>query len=109
MYVDDCLSGGRSYEEATKLADELEVVLNSGGFSSKGVTFLGSIPTEGFSSDGSSINVAGMKWFPLEDTISLDSNLNFRKKSRGNKPITSECVIPDVITRRHCVSRTAEI
>ena len=100
----------KRHEEATKLADDLEVVLNNGGFPSKGVTFSGSIPAEGFSLDGSSISIAGMKWFPLEDTLSLDVNkLNFGKKSRGKKLIASEGVIPDVITKWHCVTRTAEI
>ena len=63
-----------------------------------------------FERNDASISVAGMMWFPLDDLISLDVNtLNFAKNRRGEKPTESENVIPDVITRRHCVSKTAEI
>ena len=39
IYVDDCISGQQSEREALKRADELEVVLNRGGFVFKGITF----------------------------------------------------------------------
>ena len=109
-YVDDCLTGEVSYEKAVNLADDLELVLNRGGFSLKGVAFSGKAPPKHLSSDGNSINVAGMKWYPLEDTVSLDiSTLNFSKKIRGKKSSNHNDIIPDHITRRHCVSKTAEI
>ena len=39
IYVDDCLSGKNTDELALEKPDQLELVLNRGGFSIKGVTF----------------------------------------------------------------------
>ena len=61
IYVDNCISGEQSEREALKRADELEVVLNSGGFVLKGITFSNQDPPEPLPDDGKSINVAGMK------------------------------------------------
>ena len=110
IYVDDCLSGGNSAEKVMSLADELELVLNRGGFSLKGVSFSKKPPLKSLSENGQSLNVAGVKWFPEEDILSLDvSELNFAKKSRGKKPSESLSKIPSKLTRRHCVSKVAEI
>ena len=110
MYVDDCLSEERARELAYTRADELEVVLNKGGFSLKGVAFSGKKPPETLSEDGVSIIVAGLKWFTEEDTIS--SNLGemiFAKKQRGKKPKNITNGIPEKLTRRQCVSKVAEV
>ena len=110
IYVDDCLSGEESMKKAMLRADQLELVLNRGGFSLKGVTFSGTDPPSKLSKDESSINVAGMKWLPKDDVVSLDiSELNFAKKQRGKKPIKSQNIIPQHLTRRHCVSKVAEV
>ena len=46
IYVDDCISG-EQYEGGTlKSADELEVVLNRGGFVLKGISFSNQDPPE---------------------------------------------------------------
>ena len=109
VYVDDCLSGADSTETAIQCADQLEIVLNKGGFALKGVTFSSQQPNADLTSDGESINVAGMKWYPKQDQISLDiSELNFAKKSRGKKP-ASTCQVPINLTRRHCVAKVAEL
>ena len=110
IYVDDCLSGEESMTKAMQRADQLELVLNRGGFSLKGVTFSGTDPPSKLSKDDSSINVAGMKWLPKDDVVSLDiGELNFAKKQRGKKPIKNQNIIPLRLTRRHCVSKVAEI
>ena len=44
-------------------ADQIELVLNRGGFSIKGVTFSGKDPSATLSNDEASISVAGMRWF----------------------------------------------
>ena len=86
VYVDDCLSGEKSEYAASSRADQLEIVLNKGGISLKGVAFSGKDPPESLSDDGTSIVVAGMRWFPKEDKISLNlEKLNFTKKRRGRK------------------------
>ena len=78
IYVDDYISGEQSEREALKRADELEVVLNRGGFVLKGITFSNQDLPESLSDDGESINAAGMKCLPKNDVISLDiKNMNF--------------------------------
>ena len=109
IYVDDCLSGGPSLDATMKCTDELELILNKGGFTLKGITITGKEPHESLSSDGSSISVAGAKWYPKEDFITLDiKELNFAKKYRG-KRIAEETSIPEKLSRRNCVSKVAEI
>ena len=73
-------------KKGLKRADELELMLNRGGFTLKGITFTGGDPTSSLSTDDSSVNVAGMKWFPNKDLLALDmGELNFAKKQRGKK------------------------
>ena len=84
IYVDDCLSGAQNLKHAMIRADQIELVLNRGGFSLKGVTFSGKNPPATLTNDRANITVAGMRWFPKEDLVSLDiSELNFAKKCRG--------------------------
>ena len=109
-YVDDCLSGGENHDEVSKFADDMETVRNSGGFSLKCVTFSGFNPPESISSDGTSINVAGMRWYPCDDTLAFDlGKLNFSRRRRGKKSDESNDVIPGNFTRRDCVSRVSQL
>ena len=62
IYVDNCLSGDQSIELACTRAEELEVVLNKGEFTLKGKE-----SPDSLSEDGSSIIVAGLKWYTKED------------------------------------------
>ena len=92
------------------MADELEVVLNRGDFVLKEITFPNQDPPEPLSDDGESINVAGMKWFPKDDVISLDiKDMNFAQKIREQKSNTTNNIIPSKPTRRDCVSKVFEI
>ena len=76
----------------------------------KGITFSNQDPPESLSDDGESINVAGMKWFPKDDAISLDiKDMNFAQKIRGQKPTTTTNIIPSKLTRRDYVSKVCEI
>ena len=59
IYVDDCLLREENVEKALERADDLELMLNGGGFTLKGITFTGGDPPSALSS----VNVAGMKWF----------------------------------------------
>ncbi|XP_066921417.1 uncharacterized protein [Clytia hemisphaerica] len=109
IYVDDCLSGSTSITKVKSIADNLEVAINHGGFGLKGFTFSGKNPKESLSTDGNSVSVAGLKWYPLKDEISLDvQDLNFGKKSRGRKPTLVSSVLKD-LTRRQCVAKVAEL
>ena len=109
MYVDDCLSGQNSLDDSFQIADELEIVLMHGGFRLKGFTFSKKDPPKSLSDDGSSINVAGVRWFSKDDVIILDVGpLDFSKRCRGKRTSPVFCV-PDSVTRRQCLSKVAEI
>ena len=110
IYVDDCSSGAQNLKYAMIRADQIELVLKRGGFSLKRVTFSGEDPPATLANDEASINVAGMRWFPKEDLLSLDINeLNFVKKCRGKKPSQQQNIISANITRRHGPSKVSEI
>ena len=109
IYVDDCLSGAESLPKVINIADQLESVVNNGGFSLKGFTFSGQDPSESLSKDGHSVSVAGLKWHPKDDTLSIDvQELNFAKKHRGRKP-TQISSVPVNLTRRQCSSKLGEL
>ena len=120
-YVDDCGSGitvlrgggvdiSASYEEAKSVTDDLQVVLNKGGFQLKGVTFSGCDPPEHLRDEDSSVTLAGLKWFPKPDLLCLSINdLNFGKKLHGKVSEDSIRVLPPKLTRRQCASRVGEI
>ena len=75
------MSGENTEELALEKADRLELVLNQGGFSLKGVTFSKTDPPNNLPADQCSVNEAEMKWFPKEDMVSLDiGELNITKK-----------------------------
>ena len=110
VYVDDCITGEKDTSNAFKRADQLEVVINKGGFKLKGISFSGVEPSPDLTDDGVSISVGGMKWYPKTDKLSLNiTDLNFAKKQRGKKPTSSSNIIPTNLTRRHCTSKVAEI
>ena len=110
VYVDDCLSGENTIEEAKKVTDDLAIVLSRGGFHLKGVTFSGFDPPENLSNGDNSINVAGLKWFPKLDLLLLNvSDLNFSKKHRGKKKESFTGILPGKFTRRNCAGRAAEV
>ena len=110
VYVDDCITGEANREEAHQRADQLELVLNRGGFQLKGLAFSGEKPPDTLSEDGQTIHVAGMKWHVESDELSLNiGDLNFGKKSRGKKPTQLINIVPSKLTRRHCASKVAEV
>ena len=110
MYVDDCISGEENRDAAYTRADQLELVLNRGGFQLKGVTFSGEDPPAALTDDGVSIHVGGLRWFPKDDVVSLNiGDLNFSKKHRGKKSPDKINIIPERLARRHCSSKVAEI
>ena len=109
-YMDDCTSGSPTTEETLRVTDQVENAVNQGGFALKGCTISGSDPPEHLSTDGESVTVFGMKWFPKGDFIRLNiSELNFSRKLRGRKSSVKAGQIPDVLTLKNCVSRTSEV
>ena len=99
-YIDDMLSGTES----------LEASVLKGGSRLKGFTISGDNPSENLSSDGVSVVVAGLRWFPEGDFIKLNiSELNFNKKLRGKKSAENVGVIPNAFSKRDCLRRVSEI
>ena len=111
IYVDDCLSGEETLEEAHQSADEIDSSLNGGGFKIKGFTFSGSPPASNLSNDGKTIKILGIVWDPEQDLLSLDiDELNFSKKQRGKKSNSEEAKkIPPILTHSICLSKVSEI
>ena len=110
MYLDDCISGADSTKLAYQRSQELENVVNKGGFQLKGIVISAEDPTETMSEDKESVIVAGIKWFPKPDVISLNiSELNFSRKMREKKLSSTTNIIPEKLTRRHCASKVGEV
>ena len=84
VYVDDCLSGEDSHENARDIIEGLEIMLSKGGFRLKGVTFTGFDPPENLSNADKSVIVAGMKWFSKSDLLSINISEGYGKR-RGVK------------------------
>lgn len=83
IYVDKCITGEECEDFALIISDQLELVLNRGGFQLKGVAFSGEDPPGSLSDDGVSIHVSGMIKFTKKDLISLNIlKLNVSKKQR---------------------------
>ena len=109
-YMDDTLSGTQSHAQAMQVTDELEIAVGKGGFRVKGFTISGYDPPEVLSNSKEYVVVAGLKWFPKGDFVKLNiDDLNFNKKLRGRKSGAGAGVIPEVLTKRACVSKVSEI
>ena len=111
FYVDDCLSGSYTDDDAHELAHNLETVLLKSNFKLKGFNFSGAPPSETMTKDGKFINVAGALWDPESDHMQFNiKELNFNRKTRGKKPVTEDPgSIPERLTRRDCASKVGEL
>ncbi len=109
VYVDDCMSGELSESSVMRRMDEMEIVLNNGGFTFKGCTVSGRPPEKELSKDGVTISVAGHKWDSEKDLIYFNiKDMNFAKKQRG-RTTNVEKEIPEKLTRRICSAKTGEV
>ena len=104
------MSGEENIEKALQRADDLELVLNRGGFTLEGIIFTEGDPPSALSTYDSSIIVVGMKWFPKEDLLAFDiGELNFSEKQRRKNPVQHQNIIPSKLARQNCVSKVSEI
>ena len=107
-YMDDCFSRTEGAQQTMQVTDEVHV--EKGGFSLKGFTISGSDPPEYLSSDQESVLVAGLKWFPKGDFFKINIiKLNFNKRVRGRKSLNNVGSIPEVLTKRSCISKLSEV
>ena len=108
-YMDDCISGSESPEASRMAMDHIQCTTNVGGFDTKGFVYSGEDPPEALSDGKDFILAGGTKWFPKQDLIALNIGpVNFSKRVRGKKSEAGVGVVPDVLTKRNCVSRSSE-
>ena len=81
-YIDDFGKSTKSREETKKLISDCEQVLSSASMKVKGWTQSGQDPPSEVTPDGSSIQFAGVTWFPKLDIYKLNiQSLHYGKKN----------------------------
>ena len=94
-YVDDTISGEKDPKALEESVKELKMVED---------------PPEHLSEDKLSVNTGGYKWFPNLDILKLKGgDFNFSTKIRCRKGTHASGVIPDKLTRSHCVGVSSEV
>ena len=120
-YVDDGVPCRDDKDELNLALKEVEIILERIGFSLKCTTVSGqkTALSEKASSDGVSIGIAGYKYEPENDLISLAfREFNFKRIVRGTKapnkhPVVygediDEEIFPEKLTHAQCVGKLAE-
>ena len=120
-YVDDGVPCRDDKDELNQALKEVEMILERIGFSLKCTTVSGqkTALSEKASSDGISIGIAGYRYEPEKDLISLAfRECNFNRIVRGTKapnkhPVVygediDEEIFPEKLTRAQCVGKLAE-
>jgi hypothetical protein len=101
-YVDDATGGACSMEEAKKVSQDMEDILENGGFRFKETVMAGDPLKDG----GELRKVLGLRWDTQEDKICVDIKLNYGEKVKGayleeDAPLADpESALPQVIMLR---------
>jgi hypothetical protein len=101
-YVDDATGGANSTEAARRVSQDMEDILENGGFRFKETVMSGDPLGEG----GELRKVLGLRWDTQKDEICVDVKLNYGEKVKGaylekDAPLADpESALPQVITRR---------
>jgi hypothetical protein len=101
-YMDDATGGASSTEEAKQVSQDMEDILENGGFRFKETVMSGDLLEKG----GELRKVLGLRWDTQEDKICVDIKLNCGEKVKGayleeDGPLADpESALPQVITRR---------
>ena len=120
VYVDDGLPTANTRELMLVVRYQVEEILKACGFLLKVWTTCGDAELDAkASSDGISLSVCGMRWFPKDDLMSLAwGEMNFRTNYRGKRkpnpvPVLTgkdvANILPDVIRRVDAVSQVAQV
>ena len=115
-YVDDLANSKTSTDEVTSMIGDADELFKSVGLSCKGWSFSGADPHPDTTSDGQTVDVAGMAWSSKVDTVEIKiPPLHFGKKSRGRLVVGTEVFerdfvdlqkfVPEKITRRNVFSK----
>ncbi len=78
-YVDDATGGASSTEEARQVSQDMEDILENGGFRFKETVMSGDQLEKG----GELRKVLGLRWDMQEDKICVDIKLNYGEKVKG--------------------------
>jgi hypothetical protein len=101
-YVDDATGGASSTEAARRVSQDMEDILENGGFRFKETVMSGDLLGEG----GELRKVLGLRWDTQKDEICMDIKLNYGEKVKGayqeeDAPLADpESALPQVIKRR---------
>jgi hypothetical protein len=101
-YVDDATGGASSAEKARQVSQDMEDILENGGFRFKETVMSGDPLEKG----GELRKVLGLRWDTQEDKICMDIKLNYGEKVKGAYLeedallADPESALPQVITRR---------
>ena len=79
-YVDDCTAGSNSKEELLVISEDLEKIVQEGGFKFKDTVMTGD-PLK----DNEKVKVLGMLWDTAKDTFAIDVKINHGGKKKGAK------------------------
>ena len=83
-YVDDQGESKSTKEECYELIEQSNKSFNMVGLKAKQWTVSGEIPADTVSKDGASLDVGGLKWFPVLDALETKiPPLHFGSKNRG--------------------------
>ena len=119
-FVDDLLSGTRSFELSQIEVQQVTEILSAAGFSLKFVAYNSQAPPPESSLDSEHVHILGYSWAPLVDRMFLKlPEVNFQRKRRGVKPPNAlevsdsesiERLIGTLsgLTRRHVVGKSGE-
>ena len=119
-FVDDLGDSDKDLETVQKLIKAADELFESVGWSVKGYSVSGSSPHPDVTTDGISIDVGGMTWYPLIDCVAVKiPPLHFGKKSRGKLVIGTEVFdgsfedlkkfVPKKLTRRQIISKFSSV
>jgi hypothetical protein len=101
-YLDDATGGANTLEAARQVSQDMEDILENGGFRFKETVMSG----DPLGEDGELRKVLGLRWDTKRDEICVDIKLNYGEKVKGayleeDAPLTDpESVLPQVITCR---------
>ncbi|XP_043208348.1 uncharacterized protein LOC122373955 isoform X1 [Amphibalanus amphitrite] len=119
-YVDDLIQSGPRYEDAHSLAEEVQGMLQKGGFNVKHWIISGDDNVSAAKSDVTLLNVdeekvLGMRWLPKQDHFMFQVKINFSQRQKRvptGPDVTKtniDAVFPRVLTRRMVLGQAARI
>ena len=119
-FVDDLGDSDKDLETVQNLIKAADELFESVGWSVKGYSVSGSNPHPDVTTDGVSVDVGGMTWYPLIDCVAVKiPPLHFGKKSRGKLVVGTEVFdgsfedlkkfVPKKLTRRQVISKFSSV